>query len=447
MSLCTILFVFVTASRICVPVGSNPSIVSIGYMAESSFLDGHVGNVQVTTEDSIALEKIGFYCQRDYTKTSEPLYYYPYNPSDGKFTKIRQMRNDVDSLNYSLKQAEKKVSTLDGTTTYYTFQPVANYVRTINNNYSRSGGSSLPRVVWDMACGRFSADQNHEIDRHSNYGLNLNDFFGSFVDSSSFNSIDHSQGSLPLRENGLLLIDPFVPSKGIDLTHMFAPICASYPNSIYEETNKWVRALASWGGDLQTEAQFLLGIRVQNFEDVLNNNIRTGLDDDDNSTFRSFFLYPDLAADMDGINIVNYQQSAVEASHFTTFSDVFGFYYSNTTLQQRYRSFVHNVASETWLNCSGDDAIKFQKTVFDILHLGLSLTGATSEISGGIFPVNSDSFVVDDYKYYLLQRNNHENGDAYRNMMPSIDTRRDLAVAFCKHILLQAGFSAEVICQ
>jgi hypothetical protein len=408
MFLSIVLKLAFTASVICSPVSStNNNVKRLGYFAthDSLIKDTYF---EVSNESFDMLKEIGASVAENDSK-----YFYNAKSSEGRITEIREIRNDVDSLNFMINKI-KYVYDSDQIPNNSTIYSILSYIRTINRQYVGEG--FISEFSWSEMCGDYGADVN-EPDYYSNIGLGINEFFSLFLNKKEqYNSSLHRAITKNIYSKPCFLINPISLSANIDLIHMVAVIQVCINPSLLHQQEKWVNDVGSWAGDLQTEASLIVGRRISSFDDVLYNRIVIGLDDDDNPIESTDFGISDLMADVDGINIAKEikQNPGLDLS-----SVISQYYFSLGNDVNHFRMFISNIGKESSDNGSSS-SLAFQKSVFDMMHLSLDNDGNALE------ETNSTSLP----KYRLLYKDN--------GVLPTKLCRWSIAAGFCNYCLGKA---------
>jgi len=428
-----LIFVYpIVASALCVPVGTNSQAKVLGYYAEVEDVS-QVTEVDIDPADVEIVEKVGRTVNvRFWLDGSQPHYDYYYTAAhnDGKITAIRQIRNDMDSLIYMVRQLEKDANicsfkTLDERNT------VLGYVRSLSDNYTYSSHDKWERTAGDIGRRFISAE-----DQVTSHGLSSYAFFRSFVEQSNYNSYDHRSLYAGESWQASSVIDPIDHGHFIDLPHFFASLDGTYNNTgaslvsigdisvgLTPQTS-FIRDLTSWAGDLQQEAQGLQSFREQgrampislssfDFSQTL-------------SRKNSFFSYDDFSADLDSFSIAKgYLDVSDDA-----ISDAMGYYYSHleTNRQNRFEEFLANVSSDAWYSCSNGPVGKFEKMAFNFLSLNLHDDGAVEELAGDIYS---------SVKFDIM--NEYMGGSS-----PDSDIRFYLSKSFAIYVVSNAGVSLDI---
>ncbi len=395
----------IIVSFICSPVGTTDSVAKIGYFTETEPIT-YSGRVYIDHEDidSISLVK-HVECEVNFGGSS-PTYRYYYNTTqkEGKIKKIREIRNDMDSLIYVLEQRQDG-SALSNNEVFY-------YVRTFKRKYSNQN------IAWNLVCGEISQDVIDKLDSDYSHNRTYPNYFSSFLDSDEIDGTVHNNY---YRSNiKYVLLDPEKPeSQTIDLIHRMAVRNGVYPFNQARRDGPVYKAVVSWAGDLQTQTKTLENENEITEEKLFNTN--------------ESFSYEDLAADIDGFNI------SYPLAETTSVSSRRKQYYSrrNNDSQYRYNRFMVNTVSNYYSKPSDrytNLQKYFEKMVFDRMALRLEDNGSISEITGW-HPI----------KYHFLGGEQKESEDIdTSSQWPSKEARSKACKVFIKHILKKAGAEEQI---
>lgn|GEM_PF-3922076 len=428
-----LIFVYpIVASALCVPTGTSSQSEVLGHFAEVEDVS-QATEIDINPANVDIVEKAGRTVNtRFWLDGSQPHYDYYYTASHnyGKIIAIRQIRNDVDSLIFMMKQLGKDANvgsykTLDERNT------VLGYVRSFSDNYTYSSNDEWTRVAGDIGRKFITAE-----DQVNSHGLSLYNYFRSFVKPSLYNSYDHRALNSGESWQISFLIDPLDHSHSIDLPHFFASLDGVYGDTgaalvsvgdisvgVTSQTS-FVRDLVSWAGDLQQEANALQYLRDKNDDfptDLSSFDFSQTLSRENGS-----FSYSDFSADLDSFSIAKgYLDVSSEA-----ISDAMEDYYSHLEAnpQNRFIEFLTNVPSDNWCECSNGSAGKFEKMAFNLLALNLKDDGTVEELASDIY--SSVKFAI--MKGYSGTHN------------PDKDIRYYLAKSFVVYVASNAGESLEI---
>lgn len=400
----------IIASFICSPVGTNKHVVKIGYFTEADRLE-YGGRVNIDKSDinSISLVKT-VNCEFSfYDNAPHYTYYYNTSPGEGKIKKIREIRNDVDSLIYIIDQRQKNNQLKPNA--------VFGYIRSFNSRYSDK--------KWLTVCGSVDKDRIKKLDTDLTTNLLYPSYFGSFLSKDRIDRNYHKD-CVP-KWNSLELINPDDPNPeseeekdyGIDLIHRGGVMDGVYKCTHSLITDSVYRAVVSWAGDLQTFAQ-KHNSSIKITEDILF---------DQNHEFS----HSDLYADLDGFNIVTGRNEASSVSeHRTTY-----YQRRRNDYKYRYSRFRINTVRDYYENPSdwvSRLASYFEKMVFDRMAIQLSDDGSRKDCPTG-HPI----------KYHFLQNEYSDNAVSVSsdNLAP-YEVRKQAATTFTKYILRRANQEEQI---
>ena len=395
----------IIASFICSPVGTIDSVAKIGYFTETEPIT-YSGRVYIDHEDIDSISLVRHVeCEVNFGGSS-PTYRYYYNTTqkEGKIKKIREIRNDMDSLIYVLEQRQDGGSVSNNEVFYY--------VRTFRKRYSND------HITWKNVCGEINQDVIDTLDNDRSHNRTYPGYFSSFMKKGTFDETVHQY--CHYLDSPRKLLNPEKPeSQTIDLIHRMAVRNGVYPFNQARRDGPVYKAVVSWAGDLQTQTKTLENENEITEEKLFNTN--------------ESFSYEDLAADIDGFNI------SYPLAETTSVSSRRKQYYSrrNNDSQYRYNRFMVNTVSNYYSKPSDrytNLQKYFEKMVFDRMALRLEDNGSISEITGW-HPI----------KYHFLGGEQKESEDIdTSSQWPSKEARSKACKVFIKHILKKAGAEEQI---
>ena len=330
-------------------------------------------------------------------------HYYYATTTKPRITGKHSMYNNVESVIYALQQLEADAE-------YYgdnsPKNAVLGYIRTINVNYS---STSTTYSDWDVIAGGSHTSFIYQMNMLTVGGLELNEFFASFIGASSYNSSRHKTcRQAYLNNNFKLIAGPSSNCVEIDLIHMFATIDGTANGTEALISANFTKQLSGWAGDMQTATrEFATGsVPNQSF------NVTDFLNDDSSS-----FPYTDLYADIDALNMF----SILNLSTCSNISNIVETYYSSMNSGQvnRFHFFVINLVNMIY-GSSNDYSASFVAIVYN--YCGLT--------SNGVNIIENDP--IDLFKYSLLET---QNG----GYVPVVYRQR-MASVFSDYILMMGWF-------
>ena len=274
-------------------------------------------------------------------------YYYYATPSLPKIVGCHDMYNDTSSLIFAIEVLEDEAEYLDIADTK---NAILSYIRCINVSYTSEN--------WETVAGVFDDGLINSFATFTVGGVEINEFFASFVSNSSYNT-DYGL----CRNNYLNYNLPFIDcyERETDLIHMFSSIDAVFENTgestdcfSFFITETSFRFLSSWAGDLQTAAVYVSRNNLNNytFEDILDNT-------------SSSFDYLDFYADVNAINIAGGLDLDDVNSISSLVTDYFVLTLMNNPYYPRIGSFMDTVEL---MDGHGDSSI-FVEIVYHFLGL------------------------------------------------------------------------------
>lgn len=284
---------------------------------------------------------------------SQPLvrYYYYANPYLPKIVGCHNMYNDPASLVFALEVLEEEAEYLEIDDIK---NAVLSYVRCINESYSDE--------EWEKVAGSFEGDLINSFSSFAVGGVEVNEFFASFIPESIYNE-DYGTCRTNYLNYNLPLIDCY--GRESDLIHTFASIDGIFEGTVdsyvfplsYVNDEYTIRFLASWAGDLQTAAVYIDNNNLSDysFEDILENP---------NSTFD----YLDFYADVNAINIAG----GLDLDDVTSISSIINNYFIVTLAGNPYFPRIGHFMDVV---CSmyGNNSSTFKEIIY--LYLGLDSNG------------------------------------------------------------------------
>lgn len=399
----------IIASFICSPLGSNGHVVKIGYFTEADRLE-YGGRVNISKDDIHAISLVKTVdCEFSfYDNQPHYTYYYNTSPGEGKIKKIREIRNDTDSLIYIIDQRQKSQNLYPN--------DIFGYIRSFNKNYSGA--------KWSSVCGSVDKGRISKLDSDKTTNLRYPSYFSSFLNTSRVDQNYHPNTYQAL--DGLELINPDDPNPhdpnqdyGIDLIHRGAVRDGVFNYSGAITDGPIYKAVVSWAGDLQTFAK--------------NYAKESPIPESILFSVNHYFSYSDLYADLDGFNI------ASSLAKYSSVADRRTEYYQfrNNDYKYRYSRFrINTVRSyydnpEDWVSHL---AGYFEKRVFDRMAIQLSDDGSRKDCPTG-HPI----------KYHFLQNEYSDNAVSVSsdNLAP-YEVRKQAATTFTKYILRRANQEEQI---
>lgn len=284
---------------------------------------------------------------------SQPLvrYYYYADSYLPKIVGCHDMYNDPSSLIFALEilEDEAEYLGLDDVN-----NAVLSYVRCINNSYNDD--------EWEIVAGPFEDDLLNSFSSFVVGGVEINEFFASFISASYYNE-DYGACRTFYANCNLPLIDFY--GRGSDLIHTFASIDGIIEGTIdsyafplnFVNDEYTIRFLASWAGDLQTAAVYLDSQNNTNFgfADVLANS-------------ESSFDYKDFYSDIDAINIAG----GMDLDNINSISSIISDYYITTLVGN---PFFPRIGHYIDVVCSmyGNNSSTFKDIIYR--YLGIDTNG------------------------------------------------------------------------
>lgn len=270
-------------------------------------------------------------------------YFYIANKYAKEIVYSREIKNDVDSMIFMVKELEKRVVEIKGNLDK---NLVLGYIRSINVKYTD--------FQWKMIAGSLDEDSIRKINEKEKeeIGIRIHEYFGQFVkeidadgNGADYNKNLHGE----IREcfrvgcNPVKLIDPSNSNKNIDLIHMFGSIDGIYYNTSHNPiligNHRMERDIISWNGDLQTACKSIYG-------DLKNNNI-IDFDSFENQKMKLMFngnygcSEDDILADLDAMNVTKMH---IDHDDMPISDSLYSYYWILTNNPKfRYRTFIKTV--------------------------------------------------------------------------------------------------------